>query len=80
MPRKAPPTETVRVAIESDPPGADVSVDGAFVGNTPLPDFRLTPGQHDIELRKPGFATWVRRLTVARETPTNVRAALEKAP
>lgn len=79
-PPNAPPVEKVRVAIDSEPSGADVSIDGAFVGNTPLPEFRLTPGQHEIELKKSGFATWTRRITVVSDTPTNVRATLEKKP
>lgn len=75
-PLNAPPVEKVRVAIDSEPSGADVNVDGAFVGNTPLPEFKLTPGQHDIEVKKLGFATWTRRITVVADTPTNVRATL----
>lgn len=79
-PVNAPPAAQVRVAIDSEPSGADVNVDGAFVGNTPLPEFKLTPGQHDIEVKKTGFATWARRITVVPDTPTNVRATLEKVP
>jgi hypothetical protein len=79
-PVSAPPTEKVRVAIDSDPAGADVNIDGVFVGNTPLPEFKLAPGQHDIELKKTGFATWTRRIAIVPDTPTNVRATLEKSP
>jgi hypothetical protein len=72
-----PPLDMVRVAIESEPAGADVYVNGSFVGNTPLPDFRLPAGQHLLELSKTGFANWSRRITVVAGTPTNVRATLE---
>lgn len=76
-PVNPPPAETVRVAIESEPSGADVSVDGSYVGNTPLPDFRLQPGKHIIKIEKNGFEAWTRNITITPATPTNVRATLE---
>lgn len=71
--------ERVRVSIESEPPGADVSVNGVFVGNTPLPEYSLPPGEHLVEVSKPGFKVWSRRMAVASGTPTSVRAMLEPA-
>jgi hypothetical protein len=54
-----------RLYIYSDPPGADVYIDGEFVGQTRPEDHKEGPfyvnfiyyGKRDYTLRKPGFAT-----------------------
>ena len=51
------------LAIQSDPPGADIEVDGAFVGNTPS-TLNLNSGNHQVVVRKKGFADWTRTLNV----------------
>jgi hypothetical protein len=79
-----PPTPAtaakVPVAITSEPAGADVYVDGSFVGNTPLPHFSLPPGEHVIELQRQGFEKWNRRLLVSPDAPTAVSATLTPLP
>lgn len=57
------PVAPASVAIESNPPGADIEVDGAFAGNTPS-TIAVTPGNHEITVRKKGFADWTRKLSV----------------
>ncbi|HWE87561.1 MAG TPA: PEGA domain-containing protein [Terracidiphilus sp.] len=51
------------VTVESTPPGADIEVDGAFVGNTPS-TVTVAPGAHEIAVKKKGFADWSRKLNV----------------
>jgi len=51
------------LVIDSTPPGADIEVDGGFVGNTPS-TINVTPGNHEISLNKKGFADWSRKLNV----------------
>ncbi len=55
----APPTPTParpRVTIETDPPGAQVRVDGVVLpGTTPMLDVVLGPGPHRFELRLDGY-------------------------
>jgi hypothetical protein len=51
------------LVIESTPPGADIEIDGAFVGNTPS-SVTVAPGPHEITVKKKGFADWSRKLTV----------------
>ena len=51
------------VIVESTPPGADIEVDGAFVGNTPS-TVSVAPGSHQIAVKKMGFADWTRTLNV----------------
>jgi hypothetical protein len=51
------------VIVESTPPGADIEVDGAFVGNTPS-TVSVAPGSHQIAVKKKGFADWTKTLNV----------------
>lgn len=51
------------VTIESTPPGADIAVDGGFVGDTPS-TVSVAPGAHEITVSKKGFADWSRKLNV----------------
>jgi hypothetical protein len=51
------------LVIESTPPGADIEVDGSFVGNTPS-TVSVAPGTHEIAVKKKGFTDWGRKLNV----------------
>ena len=51
------------VAITSTPAGADIELDGAFVGSTPS-TITVNPGDHTITVKKPGFAPWERKIKV----------------
>jgi hypothetical protein len=71
--KPAAPTQTpvesqasnnAEVAIASTPGGADIEVDGAFVGNTPS-TIAVTAGNHTITLKKAGFSTWERTIKVS---------------
>jgi hypothetical protein len=64
--------------IESIPPGADIEIDGAFVGNTPS-TVSLAPGSHRIAVWKKGFAIWGKMLTVTGGT-IRLNADLEQEP
>ncbi len=74
-PPSAAPSPQIQVGImvESTPPGADIEVDGGFVGSTPS-TVTVTPGTHQITLQKKGFADWSRQLNV---TSGNVRLIAE---
>ena len=52
------------VAVTSNPTGADIEVDGAFVGDTPS-TISVAAGDHTISLKKPGFALWERTVKVS---------------
>jgi hypothetical protein len=51
-----PPAETMVSTIElkSNPNGAEISIDGKYVGNTPT-TLHLSVGDHAIKFEKPGF-------------------------
>ena len=71
------PTRTVPVLIDSHPDIAEVWIDGKFIGSTHLA-YRLTPGDHKIELVRPRYATWTRTLTVMPDLPTRVAALMQE--
>ena len=72
-----PATLQATLAIASTPPGADIEVDGGFVGNTPS-TLTLTPGSHQIVVKKKGFVDWSKTLNVTGGS-VNLNAELEQA-
>ncbi len=69
---------TVKCSFSSTPPGAEVTVDGRYVGSTPSV-LSLSTGNHAVEVSLPGFARWKRELTVSPGSELTVNAVLEKA-
>jgi plastocyanin len=65
------------IELKSTPDGAEISVDGKYVGNTPT-TLHLTVGDHVIKFEKPGFKPWERTLTITQGESTTIPAALEK--
>ena len=48
----------------SSPMGADIFLDGAYVGKTPY-SLTVPPGEHTITMRKKDFGTWQRKMQIA---------------
>lgn len=67
-----------KLQVESTPPGADIEVDGSFVGNTPS-EVQLAEGEHTIGIKKAGFKDWERKLRVNSGSSVRLNADLEKA-
>jgi hypothetical protein len=74
----SPTSASASVTIDSIPPGADIEIDGAFVGNTPS-TITVAPGTHDITVKKKGFVDWTRKMNVSGGT-VHLSAELEAAP
>jgi hypothetical protein len=69
----------VRLSISSDPTGAEITLDGKYLGSTPSQS--LTPeGDHTIKVSKRGFVAWERTLTIKSGDSIAVNAELEKLP
>jgi hypothetical protein len=51
------------VSIDSIPAGADIEIDGAFVGNTPS-TISIASGSHRVSVKKKGFNDWSKPLTI----------------
>jgi PEGA domain len=69
--------DTVKCNFTSTPAGAEITLDGKYVGNTPS-GIAVGPGPHSVELTMPGFASWKRELTVTSGSDVNVNATLQK--
>jgi len=68
---------SAKLQMGSDPTGADIEVDGSFVGNTPS-DVQVTEGDHTVTVKKTGFKDWERKLKVTGGSNVHLNAALEK--
>jgi hypothetical protein len=66
-------TGSTQVDISSTPSGADIEIDGKFVGSTPS-SVSVAPGDHEIVVKKTGFTAWDRKLSVS---PGHVNIAAE---
>ena len=76
-PPVAAPASKAKLQVESTPPGADIEVDGSFVGNTPS-ELQVAEGDHLVVIRKPGFKNWERKLKAAAGSSVHLGAELEK--
>jgi hypothetical protein len=66
------------LVVESTPPGADIEIDGAFVGSTPS-TVSVAPGAHEIVVKKKGLTDWSRKLNVTGGS-VHLSAELTAAP
>ncbi len=71
-------SSAAKLQLESTPSGADIEVDGSFVGNTPS-EVQVTEGEHSVTVKKSGFTTWDRKLKVSAGSNVHLNAELEKA-
>lgn len=82
------------VTIKSIPEGAEIMIDGKFVGSTPS-TVQLAPGDHEIVIEKkggnvrhlaggeitvPNYRAWRRTLTVNPASTLTLDATLERVP
>jgi hypothetical protein len=72
------PSTSAKLQIDSTPPGADIEVDGNFVGNTPS-EVQVTEGDHTVDMKKAGFKNWERKMKTSAGSNIHVGAELEKA-
>lgn len=64
-----------RVEVTSDPPGAELYVDGAFEGQTPA-TLRLKSGLHRVEVKFSEKQKWARDLDVLRDSKLTLNASI----
>jgi serine/threonine-protein kinase len=77
------PLQTARLDLVSDPPGAEVFIDGNLKGPTPLL-LDLALGSYEVRLQAPNHFDWEGQLQLDREGPVPLRVQLvpmaEKKP
>lgn len=78
-PNESAPPEPAKgtVNVSSTPTGADVLVDGDFVGNSPA-TLKLAPGKHTLTVKMSGYTDWSREITVQSGSDVQLTANLEK--
>ena len=64
------------VVVASEPTGAEIYVDGKFVGQTPA-TIPLLAGAHRVVVKASGKKDWERELTVLKESQVALHAVLE---
>lgn len=68
-------TQQTQLQVSSTPDGADIEIDGNYVGSTPS-TVGAAAGQHQISVKKSGFKLWEKKITVT-TGQINVNATLE---
>ena len=67
------------VTVSSDPSGAEIYLDGKFVGDTPSV-LQVSAGTHKIRLEAPGKKPFERDLDVLKDSQVSLNAKLESLP
>jgi hypothetical protein len=75
-PELAKSASGAKLSIISSPDGADIDVDGSFVGSTPS-SIELTAGDHMISVSKNGYKAWSKKIKVT-SGDVRLNAELEK--
>jgi hypothetical protein len=70
--------QSVKCTFSSTPAGAEVTLDGQFIGSTPSV-LDVSTGKHVVAVTMPGFAQWKRELTISPGSELTVNAVLQKA-
>ncbi len=76
-PQTAAVISGAKISVSSFPDGADIEVDGSFVGNAPS-DVQVSEGEHTITVKKTGFKNWERKLKITAGSTIRLNAELEK--
>jgi len=71
------PQAEVKCSFTSTPSGADITVDGRYVGSTPSV-VSVSTGNHEVVVSLQGYAAWKRELRVSEGSELTVNAVLEK--
>jgi hypothetical protein len=83
MPAPAPPVsarevqEKVKCNFASTPSGAEITLDGKYVGSTPS-EIGVSTGSHVVVFSLAGFAEWKRELSVLPGSQLTISAILQK--
>ncbi len=70
-------TSECSVTLKSEPSGADVELDGKFVGQTPS-KIRVQPGEHKLVVKRDGYVTWERTISALADSDVSITAELRK--
>jgi hypothetical protein len=73
------PTNAGKIIVEftSDPTGAEIYIDGEFVGSAPS-KISVEAGEHTIKIMRTGYKEWERKIKIGDESTITLNAMLEK--
>jgi hypothetical protein len=66
-----------KLQMDSSIPGADILLDGNFVGNTPS-EVQVAEGDHTVTVKKTGCKDWERKIKVTAGSSIHLSAEMEK--
>lgn len=66
------------LVVNSDPTGSEIYVNGDFKTRSDA-SISLAPGTYDITLKRDGFISWNKRLTIEKEVVTEITVSLFKS-
>lgn len=66
---------TAKVMVSSEPSGADVYVDGNFMGNTPS-QIQLAAGSHNVRIEAKDHTPWSRVIALTADSKVTIQAVL----
>jgi len=76
---EAPYATASTVSFSSEPNGADIYIDGKFVGQTPA-TISVQAGSHVVLVKAMGRKNWQRDLEVLKDSQVALRPVLELQP
>jgi len=68
------------LSVDSSPSGAGVYVDGSYAGKTPLNGYRISPGEHTVEVRRDGYEVYTKKVTINAGQTASISASLIATP
>ncbi len=75
-----PRVEPGKIQVASDPPGARVSIDNAYLGVTPLISPTLLAGRHDVRVEASDRFPWTSRVEVRPGEELQIRLSPDNLP
>ena len=69
--------ETATIIVKSNPDGAEITINGKFVGTTQS-TLKLPAGEHVLKIEKTGYKEWSRTITLNSGSEITIEANLEK--
>lgn len=75
----SPAADSSTVVVKSNPDGAEITVDGKFMGTTQS-SLKLPAGEHTVKIEKSGYREWTRTVTLSAGGDITIDATLEKSP
>ena len=74
----SPPETLVAIYLASDPVGADINIDDAEIGLTPM-TVKLKPGKHAVRMFMTGYQNWVQWVFIQAGADVHINATLTKS-